>query len=236
MYRIAVVEDEEQYRDEVCQYIQKYEEEHKLEFLVTTYADGQEIVDDTEARYDIIFFDIEMAQLNGMDAAKVIRGRDADVVMVFITNMAQYAIGGYAVGALDYVLKPVPYFAFSQQLRKAEEQLRRRARHYLALPVEGGMRRLDSSLIYYLESEGHRVHFYTEEGDFVAAGTLKAFEEKLAERPFARCNSGYLVNLAQVKSVQQGMVQVGPYELQVSRPRRKAFLAALADHIGGEGA
>ena len=64
----------------------------------------------------------------------------------------------------------------------------------------------------------------------------KAFEEKLAERPFARCNSGYLVNLAQVKSVQQGMVQVGPYELQVSRPRRKAFLAALADHIGGEGA
>ena len=140
------------------------------------------------------------------------------------------------MGALDYVLKPVPYFAFSQQLRKAEEQLRRRARHYLALPVEGGMRRLDSSLIYYLESEGHRVHFYTEEGDFVAAGTLKAFEEKLAERPFARCNSGYLVNLAQVKSVQQGMVQVGPYELQVSRPRRKAFLVALADHIGGEGA
>ena len=65
---------------------------------------------------------------------------------------------------------------------------------------------------------------------------LKAFEEKLAKRPFARCNSGYLVNLAQVKSVQQGMVQVGPYELQVSRPRRKAFLAALADHIGGEGA
>ena len=70
----------------------------------------------------------------------------------------------------------------------------------------------------------------------MAAGTLKAFEEKLAERPFARCNSGYLVNLAQVESVQQGMVQVGTYELQVSRPRRKAFLAALADHIGGEGA
>ena len=81
MYRIAVVEDEEQYRDEVCQYIQKYEEEHKLEFLVTTYADGQEIVDDEDAHYDIIFFDIEMAQLNGMDAAKVIRGHDADVVM-----------------------------------------------------------------------------------------------------------------------------------------------------------
>mgnify|MGYP002587152243 CR=1 FL=1 len=156
--------------------------------------------------------------------------------LMFLTALREKSGTESPARALDYVLKPVPYFAFSQQLRKAEEQLRRRARHYLALPVEGGMRRLDSSLIYYLESEGHRVHFYTEEGDFVAAGTLKAFEEKLAERPFARCNSGYLVNLAQVKSVQQGMVQVGPYELQVSRPRRKAFLAALADHIGGEGA
>mgnify|MGYP002662755822 CR=1 FL=1 len=126
-------------------------------------------------------------------------------------------------------------FYVSQQLRKAEEQLRRRARHYLALPVEGGMRRLDSSLIYYLESEGHRVHFYTEEGDFVAAGTLKAFEEKLAERPFARCNSGYLVNLAQVRELRQSTVQVGPCELQVSRPKRKGFLAALTDYIGGEG-
>ena len=88
-----------------------------------------------------------------LSQAQKMRELDKDVIIVFITNMAQYAIGGYAVGALDYVLKPVPYFAFSQQLRKAEEQLRRRARHYLALPVEGGMRRLDSSLIYYLESE-----------------------------------------------------------------------------------
>ena len=165
-----------------------------------------------------------------------IRELDRDVVLLFITNMAQYAIKGYAVGALDYVLKPVPYFAFSQQLQKAEEKLRRRARHYLAVPVEGGLRRLDTAQIYYMESEGHRVHFYTEEGEFSAPGALKTFEEKLADLPFARCNSGYLVNLAQVKSVQQGLAQVGPYELQVSRPKRKSFLAALADYIGGEGA
>ena len=61
-------------------------------------------------------------------------------------------------------------------------------------------------------------------------------EEKLAGRPFARCNSGYLVNLAQVQAVQQNTVQVGPHELQISRPKRRAFLAALADYIGGEGA
>ena len=151
-------------------------------------------------------------------------------------RMAQYAIKGYAVGALDYVLKPVPYFAFSQQLQKAVNQLAKRTRHYLAVPVDGGMRRLDAATIYYIESEGHRVHFYTEDGDFSAPGALKALEEKLTGYLFARCNSGYLVNLAQVSGVQQNTVQVGPHELQISRPKRRAFLAALADYIGGEGA
>ena len=67
----------------------------------------------------------------------------------------------------------------------------------------------------------------------LCAGSLKSCEEKLAGKPFARCNSGYLVNLAQVSAVQQNTVQVGPHELQISRPRKKSFLEALTDYIGG---
>ena len=236
MIRIAMVEDEAAVREQLQGYIQRYTRQYGTEFAVTEFSDGVEILDAYRPVYDIILLDVEMKHLDGMETARRIRELDRDVVLLFITNMAQYAIKGYAVGALDYVLKPVPYFAFSQQLQKAEEKLRRRARHYLAVPVEGGLRRLDTAQIYYMESEGHRVHFYTEEGEFSAPGALKTFEEKLADLPFARCNSGYLVNLAQVKSVQQGLAQVGPYELQVSRPKRKSFLAALADYIGGEGA
>ncbi|MBD9241347.1 MAG: DNA-binding response regulator [Ruminococcaceae bacterium] len=236
MIRIAMVEDEAAVREQLQGYIQRYTRQYGTEFAVTEFSDGVEILDAYRPVYDIVLLDVEMKHLDGMETARRIRELDRDVVLLFITNMAQYAIKGYAVGALDYVLKPVPYFAFSQQLQKAEEKLRRRARHYLAVPVEGGLRRLDTAQIYYMESEGHRVHFYTEEGEFLAPGALKTFEEKLADLPFARCNSGYLVNLAQVKSVQQGLAQVGPYELQVSRPKRKSFLAALADYIGGEGA
>lgn len=236
MIRIAMVEDEAAVREQLQGYIQRYTRQYGTEFAVTEFSDGMEILDAYRPVYDIVLLDVEMKHLDGMETARRIRELDRDVVLLFITNMAQYAIKGYAVGALDYVLKPVPYFAFSQQLQKAEEKLRRRARHYLAVPVEGGLRRLDTAQIYYMESEGHRVHFYTEEGEFSAPGALKTFEEKLADLPFARCNSGYLVNLAQVKSVQQGLAQVGPYELQVSRPKRKSFLAALADYIGGEGA
>ena len=236
MIRIAMVEDEAAVRKQLQGYIQRYTRQYGTAFAVTEFSDGVEILDAYRPVYDIVLLDVEMKHLDGMETARRIRELDRDVVLLFITNMAQYAIKGYAVGALDYLLKPVPYFAFSQQLQKAEEKLRRRARHYLAVPVEGGLRRLDTAQIYYMESEGHRVHFYTEEGEFSAPGALKTFEEKLADLPFARCNSGYLVNLAQVKSVQQGLAQVGPYELQVSRPKRKSFLAALADYIGGDGA
>ena len=158
---------------------------------------------------------------------------DKDVILIFITNMAQFAIRGYAVDALDYVLKPVPYFAFSQQLQKAVDRLRRRRKTFLAVPIDGGLRRVDVSTIYYLESEGHYVRFYTENGELVTPGSLKSYEEKLADKPFARCNSGYLVNLEQVMEVQQNTVRVGPYALQISRPKKKAFLEALTDYIGG---
>ena len=235
MIKIAIVEDEAAVRDQLTDYVRRYTRQYGTEFEVTCFTDGDEILENYRPAFDIIFLDVEMKRLNGMETAQRIRELDDDVLLIFITNMAQYAIKGYSVGALDYVLKPVPYFAFSQQLQKAVNQLARRARHYLAVPVDGGMRRLDTAAIYYMESDGHKVCFYTEDGDFIAPGALKAFEEKLANRPFARCNSGYLVNLAQVRGVQQSEVQVGPHTLQTSRPRRKAFLAALADYIRGEG-
>ena len=235
MNYIAVVEDSAQDRAVLDSYLEKYQQEKNCHFQITHFSDGDEIALGYKGGYDLILMDIEMTFLDGMSAAEEIRRADPEVLIIFITNSPQYAIKGYAVGALDYVLKPVPYFAFSQQLQKAVNQLARRVRHYLAVPVDGGMRRLDAAGIYYIESEGHRIHFYTEDGDFSAPGALKALEEKLAAQPFARCNSGYLVNLAQVSGVQQSVVQVGPYELQISRPKRKSFLAALADFIGGEG-
>lgn len=218
MTRIAIVEDEAAVREQLAGYVQRYTRQYGTPFEVTEFADGMEILEDYRPQFDIIFLDVEMKHLDGMETARRIRERDGGVLIVFITNMAQYAIRGYAVGALDYVLKPVPYFAFSQQLQKALGQLEKRERHYLAVAVDGGMRRLDAAEIYYLESEGHKVHFYTEKEDFVVPGTLKNYEEKLVGRAFARCNSGYLVNLAQVSGVQQDMVQVGPYTLQIQPP------------------
>lgn len=90
-----------------------------------------------KAVYDIILMDIEMKFMDGMMAAEEIRKVDTEVIIIFITNSPQYAIKGYAVDALDYVLKPVSYYAFSQRLGRAVERVARRARHFLQINAHG---------------------------------------------------------------------------------------------------
>ena len=150
--------------------------------------------------------------------------------------MAQFAIRGYAVDALDYVLKPVPYFAFSQQLQKAVDRLRKRQTVFLTVPVEGGLRRIDVSALYYLASEGHSVRFYTEYGDFfrprqpeelrgkTGGPALCPVQQRAISSTWPRC-----WRCSRTPS------RWGPHHLQISRPRKKAFLEALTDYIGGSG-
>ena len=140
MIRVAIVEDDAEVQGVLQEYVRRYTRQYGTEFEVTVFADGVDILEDYRAVYDIIFLDVEMKHLDGMTTAERIRQMDADVILIFITNMAQYAIRGYSVGALDYVLKPVPYFAFSQQLLKAVARLEKRAKRYLTVPVEGGLR------------------------------------------------------------------------------------------------
>lgn len=190
MYRIAVVEDEQQYRDELCQYIEQYATEHQLKFDVTTYTDGQEIVDDVQKHYDIIFFDIEMTQLNGMDAAKVIRERDVNVVMVFITNMAQYAIEGYEVGALDFVLKPIDYYGFSFRLARALGRVQKKQGNLeFAINTPGGIKKLNSNDIYYIEIENRFLVYHTAEGRFLPTWYLAECRGNVSELSLCKMQS-----------------------------------------------
>ena len=182
MIHIAIVEDDPEVQEQLIGYVHRYERQYGKMFELTAFADGDEIVSDYRAVYDIILLDIQMRRMDGMAAAEAIRKVNQNVILIFITNMAQFAIRGYAVDALDYVLKPVPYFAFSRQLQKAVERLRRRQKTFLTVPMEGGLRRVDVASLYYLESEGHSVRLYTEDGELLTPGSLKAYEEKLANR------------------------------------------------------
>ena len=232
MFRIAIVEDEEQYAQQLQLYLDRYAAESGESFDIVRYTDGEDIAIGYKADYDIILLDVQMQFMDGMTTAQYIRAKDDQVVIIFITNMAQYAIKGYEVDALDYVLKPVSYFAFSQRLDRAIARMRRRCESYIAIPVARGVQKLATSSIYYVESQGHTLLYHTQSGIVESSGTLRDVEEKLLPHGFFRCNKGYLINLEHVSGIQDGSAVVRGERLLISRARKGDFLVALTNHMG----
>ena len=234
MIRIALVEDEAEVRAQLQGYVQRHTRQYGTEFAVTEFADGMELLDDYRPVYDVLFLDVEMKHLDGMETARRVRELDKDVIIVFITNMAQYAIGGYAVGALDYVLKPVNYYQFCTKLSRAVQRVERRRGGQVVLQLAGGgMQVLSTNDIYYLETRDRLLWYHTAKGEFSVRASLASAEKQLAQYHFSRCNQCYLVNLQYVKAVENDFVHVNTDRLEISRRQRAAFLTAVASYIGG---
>ena len=136
MIRIAIVEDEETYINQFTEYLQNYQKTTNEEIDVTVYRDGDEITSKYKSQYDIILMDVQMKFIDGMTAAQEIQNVDSKVIIIFITNMSQYAIHGYKVGALDYILKPVSYFSFCKHIGEAIARLKRRSSNYITISVK----------------------------------------------------------------------------------------------------
>ena len=234
MLKIAVVEDQTEVRESLCQFIRQYAGEQGLQAEVEPFADGAVIAEGYQPGYDIIFLDVEMPRLGGFGAAERIRAVDPDVVLVFVTNMAQYAIKGYEVDALDYVLKPVSYGAFCTKLSRAVQRVERRRGGQVVLQLAGGgMQVLSTNDIYYLETRDRLLWYHTAKGEFSVRASLASAEKQLAQYHFSRCNQCYLVNLQYVKAVENDFVHVNTDRLEISRRQRAAFLTAVASYIGG---
>ena len=233
MLRIAMVEDEPGFREQLRGYLDRYSGEHGTELELTCFPDAQSLLDGYRCEYDILFLDILMPELSGMDAARIIRRRDEDVVLVFITSLAQYAITAYDVGALDYMLKPLAYETFALKFSRVLRRVESRAGVWVTLSLPSGLKRVSTRDIYYVEVENHNLHYHTREGEIVVRGTMQRAEQELGECQFAKCNHWYLVNLLHVTEVGKTTVTVAGQRLEMSRRSRAAFLAAAAHYLGG---
>lgn len=232
MIKIAIVEDEAFYAKQLSEFLKQYEQENGEVFDITLFSDGDTIVSKYDAQFDIILMDVQMKFMDGMSAAEEIRKVDTEVVIIFITNMAQYAIRGYAVDALDYVLKPVSYFAFSQRLNRAIARMKKREKKSISLSIKGGTMRVEVANIYYIESQGHNLIVHTSSGNYESAGAMKSVEDMLEGLKFVRGNKGYLINLAHVDGVRDGCAIVKGEALLLSRSRKKDFMEALTNYWG----
>lgn len=231
--RIAIVEDDLQERERIAALTGKYFDERGKAYHIQAFSDGDELLEDYRTGWDLILLDIRMARLDGMTTAEMIRQMDRDVLLVFVTNMAHYAIKGYGVRALDFLLKPVNARMLEQVLAQAEHLLAERKKKFISLPTQKGMIRLNVADIHYVEVENHVLSVVTVQGVISLRGTISSVEELLAGYDFFRCNNCYLVNLAHVTRAEPGIAVVGGHELTVSRPRQKKFMEALTRYIGG---
>ena len=233
MIRIAIAEDEESCRQQIKEFALRFSSEAGIDVEVSVFADGTQLVQNYKADYDVIILDIQMPQMDGFETARYIRKLDEDVILIFVTNLAQLALKAFEVNAYDFIVKPVVYPAFEQKMKKVARILERRPQKYIMLPVDGSMLKMPVDDIHYIEIINHRLYCHTADKVMVmSSGTLSALEERLGGDHFSRCNSCYLVNLRHVLEIQRDIVLVGNKTLAVSRSRKKAFMKDLTEFVG----
>ena len=232
--RIAVVEDDPMDCEALKQNLHRYGKEKGLFLETAAFSDGEDLVTDYAANYDLILMDIEMAFMNGMETARRVRELDPEVPIVFVTNAPQYAIEGYKVRAMDYILKPISWISFRESLDRAFQYRRAREKKYLTIAMKDGRVRLDVDDICYVEVQDHQLIYNTRGGRYVTKSTIREAEAQLNLPQFFRCNRCYIINLKHVEAHKGYDVKVNGDVIQVSRRQRKSFLDALNAYMNGD--
>lgn len=233
MYRMLIVENTPAEADLLRGYLQRYASEKNLSLLIETLPSALEFINSKHVA-DLIFMDIDMPGINGMEAAEILRGYDAETPLVFVTNLAQYAVRGYAVDAVDFVVKPIEYGDFAMRMDRAMRVVARNAEHSLALPTADGIRVVSQGDVTYIDLAKHDLCYHLIDGsELRERGSLRAAEQRLDPQVFLRISSGCLVNMARVVRIgRESVTMADGAELFYSRSQRKRALETLANYVG----
>ena len=234
MLRILIVEDTPAEADALRSLIARYGAIHEEHFAVEVMSSALEF-DAKHPHADLIFMDIDMPGMNGMEAAEALRERDGETLLIFVTNLAQYAVHGYAVDALDFIVKPVKQDDFNLRMDRAMRQLRKREGSSVRLPTADGMRVVPVRDIVYVDILRHDLYFHVAglSEPLRIRGSIKAAAEELGSS-FVRISSSCLANMQQIRLIRQGSVVMGTgEELFFSSGCRKEALDTLSRFAGG---
>lgn len=233
MIRIAIVDDEQQERDNLLCFFERLQKRLNEEIDVRPFTSGEQFLFEEDWNFDLICLDIDMNGRDGIETAREIRKKDAEVIIMFITNMAQMAICGYEVQALDFILKPVNYYSFEMKVHNAFDIINNRKSRNIIINTAGSVVKISTNDLYYAEVEGHYLSYHTRDGVYKQKVSLKELEDRLEGLSFKRCNNCYLVNLKYVDCVNKDELRIDGTWLKISRPRKREFLQSLANYMGG---
>ena len=228
MIRIAVCDDEKYFREKIGALLQEYSSAREFGINVESFASGEEfLASEKKEMFDVIFLDINMEGMNGIETAQKIRQFSEDIVLIFITAYVAYSPEGYKVNAIRYLLKDSDSFktAFWECMDAVRNKLMVVEKKE-KFEFQGKEMVIPLSHIVYMESNLHKVTFYIK-GKEIQAYTMyekqDAIEERLRKtQSFCRIHQSYLINLKYVDEVKRYQVLLNTGEiLNIAKPRYK---------------
>lgn len=231
--RIAVVENELNVAQNDIVLLERYAKENSLSLETSIFQNGYEFLD-TEEEFDAVLMDIDMPGLNGMEVAEKLREKNKTIDIIFTTNLPQFAVDGYKVQALDFVIKPVTFPNLSFAMEKVVEKKRNIVNGSFFLRIGGFARRIHNEEVLYIEMVNHYIVLHETDMEPVRIrGSLKMIDDLLNPEIFVKINSGIIINISKVSSFENGLVLMEDgSNLPLSRSHKKDFAVRLAEFYG----
>ena len=236
MIRIAICDDEKLYRSQLTDFLRRYAAEHALELELLEFESADRLLVNYPKDLDLLFLDIAMGGVDGMEAARALRKFDPHVCIIFITTMYQYAIDGYAVKAFGFIKKPVSEAELRHELTCALAQIEstRAREQFLTFKSGGAIHRLPISHISCVEVRNHELLIRADGRLYQYREALGELEAKLKPLGFFRCHSSYLVNgekIAKIEPLQITLLDGSV--IPISQRKRREFLQEISSFLGG---
>ena len=211
--------------------VEEYFAKNNTAVMIHVFSDGLDFIRSSE-NHDIVFLDIQMGKLDGLETARFLRKIGKESILIFVTNMAQFAIRGYEVDALDFIVKPASLASITYVLDKAMKRLSGGNSATFSLKTPDGTISLSANDIVYVEVFDHNLVYHTAKGDFTVRGRLSDVMEKLDPERFVLCNRSFIVNLRHVSNITADYLMIGDTRISISKSHRKELMQRFSSFLG----
>lgn len=226
---IGICDDEIKSIEATMKCCKKIKEELFQEFEYQIFNSGEELLQ-YEDNIDILFLDIEMSGINGIDTMKMLEERDNIKNILFVSSHSDYVFDTFSMKTRGFICKPIDYDRFAREVKKIMDK--QYNSEVVEISVMGKQIYIYVKKIVYLLSEGKYVHMVTEKEDYLICGSLRAWEEKLAKYNFVRIHKSYLVNLKFVSNFKKNvMLTFKNEQLSVGRKYKESSRSAYKQYL-----